>query len=84
MRAEQKNKHDVYWSIYDDEGVRICFTRVSHGAKETLRSSRVNEMARQLRLDDSQSLVDLVQCTLNRENALAMMKRNPPNKPYMC
>jgi hypothetical protein len=77
MKAERSNKHDRYLNIYDDEGLKVCYTRISHGAKETLSTNRVSQMASQLRLDNAQSLVNLVNCSLDGDAALAMMKRNP-------
>lgn len=81
MVCEIRNRHDVYYDVYDDDGKRICFTRISHGPKETLTAGRVRAMAAQLCLDNDHSLVELVQCTLDREHALEMMKRNPRNIP---
>jgi hypothetical protein len=83
MKAVIRNKHDVYYDIYDAAGQKVCFTRISHGPKETLRSGRVREMALQLRLDDDTSLVNLVDCSLDREHALQMMKKNPRHAPYL-
>lgn len=40
-------------------------------------------MALQLRLDDAASLVNLVQCSLDRDHALEMMKKNIRYVPYM-
>lgn len=77
MQATEDNRHDVYFHICDDDGQKVAFTRLSHGRKETLGDHRVSEMARQLRLDDAESLVQLVRCPLDRDAALQMMKRNP-------
>jgi len=83
MGAVTRNKHDIYYNIFDKAGTKLASTRISHGGKETLGASRVREMALQLRLDDATSLVNLVQCSLSREQALEMMKRNPRYAPYM-
>jgi hypothetical protein len=84
MKAEIKNKHDIYYNVYDVDGSKLCFTRISHGSKETLRTRRVAKMASQLRLDDSESLVNLVKCTLSKEDALEQMRKNPRDAPYMA
>jgi hypothetical protein len=77
LNAERDNNHDRYLNIYDNDGLKVCYTRISHGSKETLSTRRVSEMAGQLRLDNAQSLVNLVNCSLDRDAALVMIKRNP-------
>ncbi|SRR5260221_697579 len=53
----------------------------SKGSKHTLSASRVSQMARQLCLDNSKQFVDLVSCSLKREDALAIMEANcPPDR----
>jgi hypothetical protein len=77
LDATVKSKHDIYYVIRDEDGTQISYTRISHGPRHTLSDRRVSEMARQLRLDGAQSLVDLVQCALERDGALGMMRANP-------
>ena len=78
MKAERKGGGDWCYVIRDDEGIVISMTGLSRGAKHTLSSSRISVMSRQLRLCDSQLFVNLVSCTLSREDALNIMKNNPP------
>jgi len=81
MKAEVRNKAHRIYKIYDEHGF-ISSTSISQGPKETLRESRVRDMARQLGLDTPQQLIDLVECRLSREAALEIMRRNcPPGSP---
>lgn len=57
----------------------ISMTGLSRGAKHTLSSARISAMSRQLRLYNTQLLVNLVSCSLSREDALKIMKNNPPS-----
>jgi hypothetical protein len=77
MRAEIDEKADRVYYIYDEHGL-VCSTSISQGRKEALRDNRVADMRRQLYLDTSQQLVDLVDCRLSREEALAIMRKNHP------
>ena len=82
MKAEIEDKADRFYYIYDKQGNYVCSTSISQGPKETLRDNRVADMKRQLGLDTSQQLIDLVQCRLSREDALEIMQRNrPPDTP---
>lgn len=76
MRATVEHKHHIYYSIYDDDNVKLAVTSMSHGTKRTLGDRVAGLMARQLHLDNASSLVQLANCPLSRENAVAMMKRN--------
>jgi hypothetical protein len=73
MRAERTARGDWYYTIKNDKGIIVSSTSISKGAKETLGPNRVNQMARQLRLNKSTLLVDLVSCKLSREEALKIM-----------
>jgi len=84
MHAVRKDKADWYYIICNDDGVAISSTSISKGSKETLRDGRVRDMARQLGLDTSQQLVELVRCSLSREKALEIMEANrPPGTPRL-
>lgn len=76
MQAERREGKDWRYIIYNDQGKQIARTRLSKGAKHSLGPNRVSEMARQLGLDSSKQIHDLVNCTLSREKALAIMERN--------
>jgi hypothetical protein len=76
MRAEREDTGDWFYSISDEQGCTISSTSISKGSKHTLSNARVRDMARQLYLDTSQQLVDLVSCTLDRDRALAIMQAN--------
>ena len=78
MKAEREDLGDWYYYIKNEEGIEIASTSISKGAKETLRDSRVSQMARQLRFDTTNQFVQFVRCTVSREEALATMKRNYP------
>jgi hypothetical protein len=77
MQAERSDAGDWFFVICDNEGNVIASTSLSKGAKHTLSEIRVNQMAHQLRLSTSKQFVDLVKCTLDREEALKIMKSNP-------
>src|SRR5579872_2493467 len=81
MRAERQDSGDWYYIIQNKQGIAVSSTSISKGAKHTLGPSRVSQMARQLYLNRPSLLVDLVSCTLNREDALKIMEVNrPPEK----
>ena len=79
MQAERKDTGDWYFVIFDNEGNVIASTSLSKGAKHTLSELRINQMAHQLRLSTSKQFVDMVKCTLGRDEALKFMKSNPPS-----
>jgi len=79
MKAEIEEKVDRVYYIYDEQGDYVSSTSISQGPKETLRGNRVAEMKRQLGLDTSQQLIDLVQCRLSRKDTLEIMQRNRPS-----
>lgn len=82
MKAERQESSDWYYVIYNDKGMAVSSTSLSKGPKHTLSVKRVSQMARQLCLNKSQLLVDLVSCRLKREDALALMEANcPPDRP---
>lgn len=82
MQAERKDRADWYYVVRNKDGIAISSTSISKGSKETLRDSRVRDMARQLGLDNSQQLVEFVGCTLSREDALKTIEKNrPPGTP---
>lgn len=78
MNAERQDSKDWYYLIYNEQSVLISTTSISKGAKETLRANRISQMARQLCLNKAQLLVDLVSCSLSREDALKVMEANSP------
>jgi len=79
MQAEREDAGDWYYIICNDKGDFIASTSISKGAKHTLGEIRVNQMAHQLRLSTSKQFVDLVKCTLGRDEALRIMESNPPS-----
>jgi hypothetical protein len=74
MKAIRKDRADWYYIVRNDQGVTVATTSLSKGAKHTLSPKRVSEMARQLNLSRTQ-LIDLVSCTLSREEALENMEK---------
>lgn len=74
MKAERTASGDWYYAIRNDKGIIISSTSISKGSKETLGPNRVSQMARQLKLQKSALLVDLVSCKLSREDALKIME----------
>jgi hypothetical protein len=78
MKAEIDEKADRVYYIYDDNHDLVCSTSISQGGKETLRDNRVSAMRRQLGLETTQQLVELVDCTLSREKALETMRKTFP------
>lgn len=82
MKAERLDRADWYYKIYNDQGIFVSSTSISKGSKETLGDKRVSIMALQLGLSTSQQFVDLIKCTLSREDALEIMQTNrPPGTP---
>jgi len=82
MKAERLDSIDWRYAIYNEQGSQVSATRLSKGAKHTLGSSRVSLMARQLGLNTSQQFIDLVSCSLSREDALKIIESNsPPDLP---
>ena len=78
MKAEREESGDWYYVIYNDAGIAVSSTSISKGAKHTLDSRRVSQMARQLYLNKPQLLIDLVSCPLKREEALKIIEANRP------
>lgn len=76
MQATTEDRRHKFFYICDDEGRRIAQTWISHGRRHAISGSLVTQMARQLRLDTSINLVNLVRCPLSRDEALAMMQEN--------
>jgi len=76
MGAKTENKSHKFFYIYDDDGTRVAQTWISHGSRHSIDGSLLTLMARQLRLDVSRNLVKLVDCTLSRDEALAIIKQN--------
>ena len=83
MQAERVDTGDWFFIRYNDKGDFVASTSISKGAKHTLSEIRVNQMAHQLRLSTSKQFVDLVKCTLSREEALEIMESNPPSSSRM-
>jgi len=82
MQAVRLDRADWYYKIYNEQGVFVSSTSISKGSKETLRDQRVRDMAHQLGLNTAQELIDLVKCTLSREDALEIIQINrPPGTP---
>lgn len=82
MKAERLDRADWRYVVYNQEGKQVSTTRISKGAKHTLSAGRLSLMARQLGLDTQQQLVDLVSCTLNREDALTIIETNSPSGEF--
>ena len=78
MKAERRDSGDWYYIVHNDQGIAVSSTSISKGAKHTLGPRRVSQMARQLCLNKLQLFVDLVSCTLKREDALKIMEANCP------
>lgn len=76
MQAERQDSGDWYYIVRNDQGIAICSTSLSKGAKHTLGPNRVSQMARQLYLNRPQLLIDLVSCSLKREEALKIIEAN--------
>ena len=82
MQAERLDRPDWFYKIYNKEGLLVSSTSISKGSKHTLRPNRVRDMALQLGLSTSQEFVNLVKCTLSREDALKIIQTNrPPGRP---
>jgi hypothetical protein len=76
MRAERKDGIDWRYIIYNDQGKQISVTRISKGAKHTLGPKRVSLIAHQLGFATQKQFIDLVSCTLSREEASKIIEAN--------
>ena len=76
MRAERQDSVDWRYVIYNNQGQPVSATRISKGAKHTLSAGRISLMARQLGLNTPKQFVDLVSCSLSREDALKIIEAN--------
>ncbi len=76
MMVERKGSGDWWYLVRNDNGIVVASTSLSRGAKHTLGPNRVSQMARQLRLNKPQHFIDLISCTLSREDALKIMEDN--------
>lgn len=65
------------YRVFDDEGVLVGRTKLSHSwrASTTIDAGMVSRISRQLQLDRVRDLIDLVSCTLSRDDYLERAKR---------
>lgn len=64
----------IQFFVYDGGRV-VARTKISHGPKHTISSPLVTKMARQLKLSTAGNLVALVNCSLEREDCLEIMRQ---------
>jgi hypothetical protein len=74
--AVSQGDHRVYL-VRDDAGVLVARTRLSHSWRPTtaLDASMVSRISRQLALERTADLLDLVSCTLSRDDYLERVRR---------
>lgn len=75
MKAEVKASGDNIYTIYNDAGEVVAKTAISKGSKDDLGPKRISQMAGQLHLK-TQEFVELINCTLSRDDALEKMQEN--------
>ena len=70
----EDDRKDRRFTIEDDEGKIVAITYLSHGWRKStpLGSNMVSIIKRELKLQTSQQLVDVVGCPLSREDYLAI------------
>lgn len=73
MKAKVKDSGDYIYSIYNDAEELVAKTAISKGAKDDLGPKRISQMAAQLHLK-THDFVELVGCTLSRDDALQKMQ----------
>ena len=76
MKAERRDSVDWRYIICNEQGEQLSATRISKGSKHTLSPGRVSLMARQLGLNTTKQFIDLVSCTLSRDEALKIIEAN--------
>jgi hypothetical protein len=74
--TEQRAGDHVRFEIFDDAGVLIARTRVSHSwrASTSISDEMASKIKRQLGLSKSSELIALVDCPLSRERYLDLAK----------
>jgi hypothetical protein len=83
VREQLKNKlgcieetgKDHYWyALYDEKGILLSRTKVSLGPKHALGATLIALMTRQIRLVKKSNFVEMVNCSLRKEECLEIIK----------
>lgn len=67
-------KRDHDWYLVKESEIFLSSTFMSKGSKHTLNAPLVSKMAKQLKLGGAGNLVKLVDCTLSKEECLAIIR----------
>lgn len=70
----QESDHHRYILYDDDEKTILASTKISHASKHDIGDTLISLMARQMRLGTKANFIGMVQCTLSREQCLAIIK----------
>jgi hypothetical protein len=83
VREQLKNKlgcveetgKDHYWYVlYDESGKILSRTKISLGAKHALGPALIALMTRQIRLIKKSNFVEMVNCSLSKDECLKIIK----------
>jgi hypothetical protein len=83
VREQLKNKlgcieetgKDHYWYVlYDEKGTILSRTKVSLGPKHALGPTLIGLMTRQIRLLKKSNFIEMVSCSLSKEQCLEIIK----------
>ncbi len=78
--VDRKTRDHNYFYVKENE-VFLSKTKISKGPKHTLDNTLVMLMARQLQLGVAGNLVKLVNCNLNKDECLAIIRASSGAKP---
>lgn len=80
--AEESGNHRKF-KIYDADGSLIATTQLSHSWRGSTQISdhMVGAIRAQMSLDRTSQLLDLISCTLSREQYLVVVRGEPPPGP---
>jgi hypothetical protein len=77
LRARRAEGDHRDYRVFDDQGVLVARTKLSHSWRgtTTISAGMVSRIASQLQVPRTRDLVDLVSCALSRDDYLALAKR---------
>lgn len=75
LQCRQDESDHHRYILYSEDGKTILgSTKISHGPRHDLGDTLISLMSRQMRLGTKANFVGMVQCTLSREDCLAIIK----------
>ena len=73
LGCEEQVGHDHFRYLLRVEGKLVSRTKISHGPRHSLGDTLINKMAHRIKLGTNKNFIGLVQCTIARDECLAMI-----------